>query len=1191
MEGRIYNALIREDVLSLTDQVSDIGVGVTPPEEMPEKPVSTTPADVEPQHSELREKLLKSIATNLEKNFQCPMFCSHPDSIVKLSVKEENQDKIFRRQYKMAESLKGPTREVLKRWYKQGIIIDAPIGCKYNTPLLVVPKYDKDGKITGIRVCADVRQLNKYLVEDDRFEIPHIPDVLAAFKGATLFGEFDLKEAYNQFRIDKESQQYTAFTFDKKQYMFQGCPYGIKHIPSHFQRFITHLFQDMPYVYPYIDNIVFASNTWEEHEEHAKAIIDRLTSVSLTIKPTSVNLGNSEIRILGHLINSNGIGLDPEKRRLILDWPQPNTGAEMASFLGLGTYLRDHVRHYAEITAPLENVKKQKNIQWTESLKQSFALVKRAFSTAPFLKFPDFNKRFAIATDASWIGVGAVLYQPDDEDDTITPWNIVAICSKKLTKTQMNYPIYKKELWSIVYALRKFHSYIWGRPDTVILTDHKPLIHMFNQTNISVALQQWLDVIMNYDLQVKYRPGILHVLPDALSRMYYSTYKDPDTVWGTLSNIKFVEESFRSLSPSDKLCELSLEQMLQSTKQKSRHRDVNKTEGGETQHVDMGEENEPSVNTLNFSYEKRIYDFDNNTTNDEPAFSIADEYEFDSSMQNGALCYAVNQAPLFRQQVKENGILSNADRVEHDNENESFDKNASLYKEDTKRPKVSDRARISEQDHYRHLTDEEKLALAQEKRGCTVPAVSERENLIQVSHEKGHFGVTAIFRDLTKRKIWWPGMMQDITTIIKQCRTCQEYTIVKQGFHPMQSVRASQPGDHFMIDVMHMIESTDGMKYILTIIDVFTGFVMLYAIPNIQAETIAQKLWEVICILGPPKIIQSDSGSEFVNAIIKVLMRHEGISHIVITAYHPESDGKVERCNRTVRITINKMVQGMHVHWPLYLSFVQLSINSKISELTLSTPFALMFARKMNDFVDYSHVQQEDQKVALDDWKKHQEEVLSLIYPQIELRAKRVQDEYKQKLEQIRKNVLLRDLPPGTQVMIFDEKYLKGTPKPNTAPKYIGKYVIVRRETNGPYVVKDMMGEVLPRKVPIEHMKVLFRPGMIPAMQDDENIWQVERLLDHRKEGNTTFYKIKWKGFAEKDATWEPAESINDKNLIDVYWRKITGMRQSGRQRTQRAQSASLSLVSAPRLSLFDEADQTARTHEPIMIRMIRSRM
>ena len=78
----------------------------------------------------------------------------------------------------------------------------------------------------------------------------------------------------------------------------------------------------------------------------------------------------------------------------------------------------------------------------------------------------------------------------------------------------------------------------------------------------------------------------------------------------------------------------------------------------------------------------------------------------------------------------------------------------------------------------------------------------------------------------------------------------------------------------------------------------------------------------------------------------------------------------------------------------------------------------------------------------------------------------------------IRKNILTRDLPPGTQIMILDEKYLKGTPKPNTEPKYIGKYVIVRREVNGPYVVKDMTGVVLARKIPIDQIKILFRKDL-----------------------------------------------------------------------------------------------------------------
>ena len=85
-----------------------------------------------------------------------------------------------------------------------------------------------------------------------------------------------------------------------------------------------------------------------------------------------------------------------------------------------------------------------------------------------------------------------------------------------------------------------------------------------------------------------------------------------------------------------------------------------------------------------------------------------------------------------------------------------------------------------------------------------------------------------------------------------------------------------------------------------------------------------------------------------------------------------------------------------------------------------------------------------------------------------------------------------------------------------------------------------MTGEVLARKVPIDQMKVLFRPGLIPAMQNDEDIWVVDKIVNHRKHEGNTEYQVKWKGFGDDETTWEPEENIHDQNLIDVYWRKHT---------------------------------------------------
>ena len=149
-------------------------------------------------------------------------------------------------------------------------------------------------------------------------------------------------------------------------YFNLNCSYGLKHLPSFFQRYMVNLFKDMPFVNPYIDNLPIASKTWEEHKQHCYMIIERLNSVGLRIKPASINKRNSEIRILGHLINENGISMDPAKRKIITEQPGPQGGPELLAFLGLATFLRDHIRYYCDMADPLEPLKKQKYIQWDE---------------------------------------------------------------------------------------------------------------------------------------------------------------------------------------------------------------------------------------------------------------------------------------------------------------------------------------------------------------------------------------------------------------------------------------------------------------------------------------------------------------------------------------------------------------------------------------------------------------------------------------------------------------------------------------------------------------------------------------------------------------------------------------------------------------------------------------------------------
>ena len=376
-----------------------------------------------------------AIVQALAANAAVDGFCNLAESVVHLQVDESKKAKLYRSQYNVAQSLRPQVDEVVDRWFAAGKTKIAPIGCAYNNPLTVAPKRDDEGKLTGIRLCLDTRVLNAALLSVDRHPLPHIRQALEQFAGCSIFGEFDLQEAYLQFRMDEENQQYTAFTWRGQQYVFVGAPFGIAMLPSHFQRIMASAFSDLPFMFPYLDNLPFGAASWSDTRDLALAIIDRCTQLNLKIKPSSVKIGFSQIRCLGHLLSGRGIGIHSEKLEQLRDWPLPKTGAELQSFLGFVTFLRQHVRHFADLTAPLEAVKLNKEMEWTDLLVHHFELTKQALATAPFLRFPDFSRPFHIATDASNTGVGGVLYQPDGDEGVITADNIVAICSKKLSVT------------------------------------------------------------------------------------------------------------------------------------------------------------------------------------------------------------------------------------------------------------------------------------------------------------------------------------------------------------------------------------------------------------------------------------------------------------------------------------------------------------------------------------------------------------------------------------------------------------------------------------------------------------------------------------------------------------------------------------------------------------------------------------
>ena len=1102
---------------------------VPPPEKPVRLSVSQDPSAKD--YSREREATLLKIRDLLEENAAITGFCTHPEAVIKLEVDEEKFDKKYRPQYRIPDRLIPYVTAQIQKWLADGRIKVADRGTEYNNPLTCAPKKDDFGGLTGVRTCLDTRAVNVRVKSRDMHPIPGVKDILHRMATCILFGEFDLSDAYLQFLLHESSQKYTAFTWDGIQYVFVGCIYGLSPIPNQFQRIMSRIFMDLSFVRPYLDNLPFGSHSVEEHVEHIILIIERLNKWNLRLKPSAMKIFMTSMQCLGHMITYKGISLDPNKQKALPDIPFPATCKAMRSFLGVCGYLRDHVRHFADLAAPLEAVKNTPNYTVTDIMRRHFELLKRAIQAAPMICFPSPDCPYRVATDASNTGIGGVLYQPQVIGEGMTPHNIVAICSKSLCESRRKYPAYKKELWAIVYCLRQFHAYIWGRHFT-LETDHRPLIYMLISPELNNTMEQWLDVILNYDFDIEHRPGILNVLPDALSRLYDAAYDEPERPWGVDScryplpkvvvdkELGMLDDTDRSYNVMASLYYAHAE--VAKAVVEKHHSFMDKTTSAgvrlaTTRRQTAREEfaqrlvlpkQTPSLNP------PVLMDTPSSTTTITPWPSIGTATEVgDNDIKKEE---DDSTTPPEEDEVPSESVAAPVQMNGTQEAMQVLD-SITLWRPNGKE-------------------DEAKLLVEMEKRGMSAPAHhSDRMKLIEQEHALGHFGRKTIFRSLYKQKFWWPNIHRDIKNVVGKCDACLRFNVGKPGFHPIQSINSTGPGQHFQIDLSTGYpESTEGYVALLHVIDVYSGFIMLVPLKDKTAHAVAQALFDLFMLVGVPKWLQSDNGPEFISDVLSALKALLGARSRFIAAYNPRADGKVERSIGTVKSVIFKLLQGADHFWPLYVSFAQYVYNVKLAEITSVTPFFVFFGREHNSLLDYTRNIRDDVKVEptslnMDEWKEHNEKVMSVIYPALDERVKTVNQTLRAKVNKHRRT-LLESFPVGATVMLLDPHR-----KNKSDARYIGPYSIVRRTYYGTYILRDATGDILDRHVPSDQLKLTTLPPL--ALDPQNNIYTIRRIVKHRGMGADLEYLIQWVGYREKD--WVKQKDLLDIEVVRSYWDRV----------------------------------------------------
>lgn len=424
------------------------------------------------------------------------------------------------RPYRYAFAKKDSIEEIVKQMLEEGII--RPSSSPFSAPVILVKK--KDGTW---RFCTDYRALNAVTIKDS-FPIPTVDELLDELHGAVYYSKLDLRSGYHQILVHPEDCHKTAFRTHQGHYEWLVMPFGLTNAPATFQALMNFVFQPFlrKFVLVFFDNILVYSADWSSHLSHLTQVLEVLKEHSLYAKLTKCLFGQKKIEYLGHVVSQAGVEMDPSKLTAIMDWALPTNLKQLRGFLGLTGYYRRFIKNYSIIAGPLTDLLKKDAFHWSDVATEAFNALKKCVTSAPVLTLPDFTKTFYIDTDASGVGIGAVLSQDNHP---------IAYFSKKISDRMQKRSAYAREMLAITEVVAKFRHYLFGHY-FVIRTDQKSLHHLTDQTIQTPDQEEWLPKLMGFRFTIEYKSGKANVVADALTRSFNMAMSSP--VFHILGEIK-----------------------------------------------------------------------------------------------------------------------------------------------------------------------------------------------------------------------------------------------------------------------------------------------------------------------------------------------------------------------------------------------------------------------------------------------------------------------------------------------------------------------------------------------------------------------------------------------------------------------------------------------------------------------------
>ncbi|MCQ7416301.1 reverse transcriptase domain-containing protein [Salmonella enterica] len=975
----------------------------------------------------------------------------------------------------------------------------------------IVPVPKKNGQV---RMCVDYRDLNRASPKDN-FPLPHIDVLVDNTAGFSTFSFMDGFSGYNQIKMAPEDQEKTTFITLWGTFCYKVMPFGLKNAGATYQRAMVTLFHDLMHkeIEVYVDDMIAKSKPGEEHATILRKLFERLRKFKLKLNPSKCTFGVTSGKLLGFVVSHEGIRVDPDKVKAILEMPPPRTQKEVRGFLGRLNYIARFISHLTATCEPIfKLLRKNNTCIWNDDCQKAFEKIKQYLQNPHVLVPPTPNRPLILYLTVTENSMGCVLGQHDSSG---RKEQAIYYLSKKFTDCETRYSLLERTCCALAWAARRLRPYMLYYT-TWLISKMDPIKYIFEKPSLSGRIARWQVLLSEYDIVYVTRKSIKgSALADHLAEQPIDDYEPmkfdfPDEFVSTIMVEKEISdlETWTMLfdgasnelghgigvvliSPEGKLfpltaklsfdcthnmaeyeaCSMGIQTALDMKIKKLRvlgdsmlviHQLRGEWETRDTKLLPY----KKLILDLSHKFEEITFDYLPRESN-----QIADALATLAVMFNIDPNHEVQPIKMGRVDVSAScmNIEEEFDDkpwfqdIKHYLKCGTYPLNASENDKRTLR-KLAMKFFLNGEILYKRNHDMVLLRCVDTNEANTI--MKEIHEGICGTHANGHM----MARQALRAGYYWLTMEADCIKYARKCHKCQIYADKAHAPASQLHVMTTPwPFSMWGMDVIGPIDpkASNGHRFILVAIDYFTKWVEAMSYREVTKGVVIKFIKkEIICRYGLPETIVSDNARNLNNKLMTELCEQFKIKHVNSTPYRPKMNGAVEAANKNIKRIVQKMTVT-YKDWHEMLPFALHGYRTSVRTSTGATPFSLVYGMEA---VLPIEVEIPSLRVLMEtnleeaEWIQNRYEQLNFVEEKRLTALCRGQLYQRRMMKAYDKKVRPRVFREGDLVLKRILPFLKDH-RGKWTPNYEGPFVVKKAFSGGALVLTNMDGNELPSPV------------------------------------------------------------------------------------------------------------------------------